>query len=121
VRDDRRRLLDILDAIDCIERYVRKGRGEFDQDELIRVWIVHHLQVIGEAARGTSRTLRTGHPEVPWPDVIALRNLLVHEYFGIDAQQVWDSATIDVPPLRHQIELTLRELEAEAGGDSTAE
>ena len=119
MRDDRRRLLDILDAVDCIERYVREGRGEFDQSELVRVWIVHHLQIIGEAARGLSAALRAGHTEVPWPDVIALRNLLVHEYFGIDLQQVWDSATIDVPLLRQQIQPILREVEAETGGGDT--
>ena len=51
--------------------------------------------------------------------MIALRNLLVHEYFGIDLQQVWDSATIDVPLLRQQIQPILREVEAGTGGGDT--
>ena len=55
MRDDRGRLRDILEAIGRVQHYVQKGREEFDQNELHQVWIVHHLQIIGEAARGLSR------------------------------------------------------------------
>ena len=79
MRDDAERLRDILDAIHQVERYLEKGRGEFNTNELVQVWVVHHLQIIGEAARGLSRGLRAEHPEVPWSDVIAFRNLVVHE------------------------------------------
>jgi uncharacterized protein with HEPN domain len=51
MRDDRERLRDILEAIERIERYTSKGREEFMQDELIQTWVVHHIQIIGEAAR----------------------------------------------------------------------
>jgi uncharacterized protein with HEPN domain len=50
MRDPQERLRDILDAITRIERYTGRGRDAFEQDELIQVWIVHHLQIIGEAA-----------------------------------------------------------------------
>jgi len=110
VRDDAERLRDILDAIREVERYLEKGRGEFDANELVQVWLLHHLQIIGEAARGLSRTLRSKHPEVPWADVIAFRNLVVHEYFGIDLQEVWDTAVNDLPPLKKQVEEMLRGL-----------
>jgi len=52
VRDDPGRLRDILDAIDRVEQYVEKGREEFEQNELLQIWIVHDVQIIGEAARG---------------------------------------------------------------------
>ena len=65
--------------------------------------MVHQIQVIGEAARGLSEDLRAAHPEIPWSDVIAMRNILVHEYFGIDLREVWDTATNDIPLLRTQI------------------
>lgn len=107
MRDDAERLRDILDAMHNIERYTRQGRSEFDTNELIQVWVLHHLQVIGEAARGLSRELRSEHPEVPWADVIAFRNLVVHEYFGIDLQEVWDTAASDLPPLKKQVEKML--------------
>jgi uncharacterized protein with HEPN domain len=107
VRDDAGRLRDILDAIDKVGAYAEKGRHEFEEEELVQVWIVHHIQVIGEAARGLSPELRATHPEVPWSDVVAMRNLLVHEYFGIDLREVWDTAVNDIPPLRAQIQKIL--------------
>ncbi|MGA2327116.1 MAG: HepT-like ribonuclease domain-containing protein [Bryobacteraceae bacterium] len=84
MRDDAGRLQDTLGAIDKVRDYVEKGREEFEHSELYQVWVVHHLQIVGEAARGLSSALRAANADVPWLDVIALRNLLVHEYFGID-------------------------------------
>jgi uncharacterized protein with HEPN domain len=107
VRDDAGRLQDILDAINKVQDYVQKGREEFEHNELYQVWVVHHLQIVGEAARGLSIALRAANAEVPWSDVIAMRNLLVHEYFGIDLQEIWDTAVNDLPPLRRQIERML--------------
>ena len=107
MRDDDGRLRDILEAIDKIAAYTRKGREEFEGSELVQVWIVHQIQVVGEAARGLSENLRDQHPEVPWSDVIGMRNILVHEYFGIDLQEVWDTAVNDIPRLRPLIELAL--------------
>lgn len=108
MRDDRERLQDILDAIHQVERYLERGRGEFEANELVQVWLLHHLQIIGEAARGLSRGFRAAHPEVPWADVMAFRNLLVHECFGIDLQEVWDTALNDLPPLKKQVENILQ-------------
>ena len=111
MRDDAGRLKDILDAIDRVGAYAGKGHREFEENELVQVWIVHHIQVIGEAARGLSPELRAAHPEVPWSDVVAMRNLLVHEYFGIDLREVWDTAVNDIPPLRAQIQKILTDTE----------
>ena len=112
MRDDPGRLRDILDAIDRVEQYVEKGRKEFEQNELHQIWIVHHVQIIGEAARGLSRGMRSTNPQVPWADVIAMRNILIHEYFGIDLQEVWDTAVNDLPKLREQVEAMLRSAES---------
>ena len=54
MRDDRERLLDILEAIERIEKYTSKGREVFKDDELIQTWVVHHLKIIGEATRALS-------------------------------------------------------------------
>jgi uncharacterized protein with HEPN domain len=104
VRDDAGRLQDILTAIVAIEEYVGKGRWEFDQNRVNQVWIVHHLLIVGEAARGLSEELRGANPDVPWSDIIAMRNLLIHEYFGIDRNEVWSTAVNDLPILRRHIE-----------------
>jgi uncharacterized protein with HEPN domain len=77
---------------------------------MLQVWVVHHLQIIGEAARSISQALRVAHPEIPWASVIAMRNLLVHEYFGIDIEEVWSTAVNDLPFLRPLVEAMLAEL-----------
>lgn len=62
MRDDRERLLDIKEALDNIERYAVFGRERFMSDELVRTWIIHDLEIIGEAARGLSAAFCEGHP-----------------------------------------------------------
>ena len=65
MRKDRDRLHDMMEAIEAIERYIQGGRETFDNDELIRVWCLRHLEVIGEASARLSETLRARYPEVP--------------------------------------------------------
>jgi uncharacterized protein with HEPN domain len=110
LRDDQARLEDILRAIGLIERYARRGRSSFDDDELLQAWMLHHLTVIGEAAVRLSLALREGHPEVSWSGIIGMRNVLVHGYFSIDLEEVWRTVERGVPALREQIEAILREL-----------
>jgi uncharacterized protein with HEPN domain len=65
MRDDRERILDMLEAIENIERYSGKGQAAFDSDELIQTWVVHHIEIIGEAASKLGAGFRTAHSEVP--------------------------------------------------------
>ncbi len=109
--DDRRRLLDIVDAIDQIDRYSARGRTAFESDELIQVWVVHHLERIGEAVRLLSGTTRTVHPDVPWQQIIGMRNILAHHYWDIDLDEVWNTVQRDLPPLRMRIATILEALD----------
>lgn len=110
MRDDRQRLLDIQEAIVQIEKYTHQGRAAFDQDELIQTWVVHHLQIIGEASRGISQPLRDQYPAVPWTKIVGMRNILVHLYFGIDEEIVWSVVEHDLPNLKLEIEAILHKL-----------
>jgi uncharacterized protein with HEPN domain len=65
MRDDQERLQDILDAIERIGKYSGEGRGLFERDELVQVWLVHHVQVIGEAAAQLTAETRERLPNVP--------------------------------------------------------
>ncbi|MBI3128479.1 MAG: DUF86 domain-containing protein [Candidatus Tectomicrobia bacterium] len=109
MRDDR--LLDILDSIGQIEQQAAKGKEAFLRDEMIQVWMRHHLLIIGEAAAGLSRELRGRNPEVSWADIIAMRNIIVHEYFGVDLGQVWDAVIQDLPRLKRDVEGILEGME----------
>ena len=97
MRDDRERILDIQEAIARIERHASRGRQAFEQDELIQTWVVHHLQIIGEACRSLQGALRDQHPEIPWAQIIGMRNILVHHYFGVDIPIVWSVIERDLP------------------------
>ena len=88
MRDEEERLQDILEAISQIEKYAVQGKEEFQQNELVQIWIIHHLQIIGEASNNLSQKLIANYPQVPWAEIIAFRNILVHEYFRIDLQAV---------------------------------
>lgn len=111
MRDPKERLRDILDAIARIERYAVRGRQAFEQDELIQVWVFHHLQIIGEAAANLGRDFHAAHPGLPWPQIVAMRNVLVHEYFGVDLDEVWKTVECDLPALKQAIERLLETLE----------
>jgi len=113
MRDPKERLRDILEAIARIERYASRGREAFGQDELIQVWMFHHIQVIGEAAASLGRTFHEAHPEVPWRQIIAMRNVLVHEYFGVDLDEVWKTVESDLPAFKRAIEELLEALEGQ--------
>ena len=109
MRDDRLRLQDILDAIAQIETYAQRGRQVFDEDPLVRVWILYHLQIIGEACRGISEPFRRAHPGTPWSEATSLRNVLVHQYFGIDPDATWAVVERDLPGLKEALSAILAE------------
>jgi uncharacterized protein with HEPN domain len=111
MRNDAVYLRDILEAIERVERYASRGREVFEADELVQTWIVHHIQIIGEATTKLSQSLRSRHQQVPWAQIAAMRNILVHAYFRIDLDEVWSVVQNDIPNLKRQIETILRELE----------
>jgi uncharacterized protein with HEPN domain len=87
-----------------------KGRQAFDADEDMQIVLVHLIQVIGEAASGLSDELTSEHAEVPWRQIVAIRNRVVHGYFEVDLDILWDVAVIDVPRLVDQVRLIRSEL-----------
>jgi uncharacterized protein with HEPN domain len=103
VRDDRERLQDLLEAIERIEKYASAGRAATYRDELVETWVVHHLMIIGEARRALSAEFREAHPEEVWAQAAGLRNVIVHEYFGIDHEIVWGVIERDLPDLKLRV------------------
>ena len=104
MREQRERLRDILEAIERVEKYAARGKATFENDELVQVWILHHLQVIGEAARALKPELKENFPDIPWVDIIGMRNVLVHHYFEIDTEIVWTVVERDLPSLKTLIQ-----------------
>ena len=97
-------LKDILSACRKIEAIVEAtSEDSFLKDEVLPAAMLHHLTVIGEAISRLSVDLRDRYPEVPWRQIIAVRHRIVHAYFDLDWQILWDSATGDIPELRRQV------------------
>jgi uncharacterized protein with HEPN domain len=111
MRSERERLLDILEAIERIEKYSARGKSAFLTDELLQNWMVNHIILIGEACRSLPNEFQTHHTGVPWADIIAMRNLLVHHYFGIDEEAVWSVVEHDIPEMKLNIQAILKDLD----------
>lgn len=98
----------ILDAIHRIQGYLAGvSYEEFLQHYLLQDGTVRQLEIIGEAARNVSSTLRSAHPEVPWTEMVGIRNKLIHAYFEVRLPIVWDTTQYDLPPLEQQVQSIL--------------
>ncbi len=94
------RINDILDAVSAIETYVTGMTYEnFIADRKTVDAVVRNLIIIGEATVHIPEEICTAHAEIPWKDMSAMRNFVVHEYFGVSDRILWDTVQIDLPPL----------------------
>ncbi len=90
----------MLTAAEKVQRYVDgKTFEEYRHDDLLRDGVERNIGIIGEAARRVSAVFRGEHPSIPWRQIIAQRNVLIHEYQDIRAEETWKVATIHVPNL----------------------
>lgn len=96
MRDTSERLRDIQEAISKIAKYTGAGRESFDQNELVQTWVVHHLEIIGEASRSIPQEYKDKHSEIEWARISRMRNVLIHVYFGVDLDIVWGVMEYDL-------------------------
>ena len=104
---DRLYLEHILDSIRRIEEYTRHGRETFFAETLIQDAVVRNLQLIGESAKRLSPTLKASATGVPWKSIAGLRNVLVHDYLGVDLERVWNIVDSDLRAVRDAVETVL--------------
>jgi uncharacterized protein with HEPN domain len=104
MRRDRQRLNDILEALDWIAKATAsRTEAQFLADETLCYAVAQKLTIIGEAVARLSPEITRRHNSAPWPDIVGLRNILVHEYFGIYWPFVWQTAVDHAPLLREQV------------------
>lgn len=107
-KDDITRLRHILDAArEAVLFAQNHSRIELDTNRMLNLSMVHLLEIIGEAARSISSEFREKHADVPWKKMIGMRDRLIHGYFDINLDIVWETVTEDLPPLIVQIERIL--------------
>jgi len=107
-RDDLIRMRHMLDAAKEAVSFIRaRKRADLDKDRMLTLSIVKSVEIIGEAASKVTIESREAQPEIPWADIIAMRNRLIHVYFDIDLDRVWDTAAYELPPLIAALEKAL--------------
>lgn len=100
MKDDELYLRHIHEAIDRALTYAQVGRDAFRTDLKTQDAVIHNIQIIGEATKKVSPETRASHPEIPWKNMAGLRDRIVHDYFGISLDIVWDVVENHLPPLR---------------------
>jgi len=99
-KDDLVRLRHMLDAAREAQEFARgRQRSDLNRDRMLTLSLVKCIEIIGEAAAKVSEETRAECPSLPWADVIGMRNRLIHGYFDIDLDRVWDTVKDDLPPL----------------------
>ena len=100
MKDDAVYVRHILECIDRIEQYTKAGRTAFMASTLIQDGVIRNLQTLGQSALKISDALKAIHPEVDWKSIVGLRNVLVHDYLGVNVARIWEIVERDLPDLK---------------------
>jgi uncharacterized protein with HEPN domain len=110
MKSDRTYLQHILDAIENVENYTRGAtKKRFLDDGMMHDSVYFQIQIIGEASNNLSEDFLEKHPDIPWSQIIGMRNRIVHAYFQIDIEVAWDIVKKDIPILKKQIQKMLKQ------------
>jgi uncharacterized protein with HEPN domain len=109
-RNWKMRISDILQCIAKIRRFTKGYTfGDFQADEKTIDSVLRNLEIIGEAARYVPAEVRALHPELPWAEMLPMRNMVIHEYHGVNLQIIWQTVKEDLPPLVAPLKRILQE------------
>lgn len=109
---DEIRLMHILDAIEEIEKYLNEVEfSSFMENSMMRFACIKQMEIIGEACNHVSNTLKLRFSEIEWAQIVGMRNVFTHEYFGIDSSLVWEIIKNDIPELKVKIKAILKAIQ----------
>lgn len=113
MKDDRLYLIHIGECLDRIEQYTASGEADYKNSTLIQDAVIRNLQTLAESSQRVSEALKASHPDVPWRDIAGFRNVLVHQYLGVDLDYVWRVVEDDLPELKKRVDAILQDLGVE--------
>ena len=103
------RISDILQSIEHIRDYTQDMiQSEFEADQKTIDAVLRNLEIIGEAARHVPETVTEKHPDIPWDEMRAIRNIIIHEYFGVNLNIIWHTPQVNLPSIVDRLEAILR-------------
>lgn len=109
MKDDKVYLRHVSECIRRIEENVADGKDRFLKSHTLQDAVLRNLQTMAESTQRVSQELKSAHPEIEWRRIGALRNVLVHDYLGVDVERVWEITQRDVPELKQAIVSMLEE------------
>jgi len=103
----------MLDAALKAKHFIqRRSRGVLDSDEMLALAVIRLLEVMGEATRGLSQEVKDKNPQIPWKQIAGTRDRLIHGYFDVDLDIIWNIVNRDLPPLIEELEKILSVMES---------
>lgn len=113
-RDMRPYIQDILESIEAIEEYVQFTTEEqFYRNRQVQDAVLRRLEIIGEAVKNLDEDFKNRYPEIPWKKIAGLRDVLIHEYFGVSLKRIWRVIKIDLQDLQYKISGIWEEIKKE--------
>jgi len=109
MKEDKLYLIHISECIQRVVQYTATGRDEFMRQSIIQDAVIRNLQVMAESSQRLSMESKTRHPEIDWLKISGFRNILVHNYLGVDLELIWNIVTQDLPELEIAISKLLEE------------
>ena len=111
-RDDFEYVAHIIEAIESIQKFVKGiDYDEFENNDLVVSAVIRKFEIMGEATNNISENIRKEYPEIEWRDLKGFRNHLIHQYFGVDVETVWNTINENIEPLKEKLIILRTELE----------